>query len=81
MSDMLKEFDPTDADGAMQLAYAALSLAKVAQRAAETEGQVGRDLRRDLSVAVMNVAQRLRLLSSQPSGADINLLFDYWRQS
>ena len=67
-------FDPSDVDGAMQLAYKSLTLAKLAQEAIETDNvglRMGRDQKGFLNSAILEVAIQLGLLDSWACAEEI----------
>ncbi len=75
---MEQYFDPTDSDRSMQLAYAAVDLLIIAGRimASEESGmRIGRDTASDLSVKVMDVAEKLGILPHQPTAEEVAELF------
>jgi hypothetical protein len=68
------QFDPSDSDRAMRLAYKILTLMRRVQGAIETDNNnllMGRDQKGDLSSSILEIATQLGLLSTWASGAEI----------
>jgi hypothetical protein len=76
--DIEAAFDPTDADAASAVAHACVKVFLYGARAlwSEQHGmRIGRDDSRELSVALMQLAEQLGLIKPRVTGASVDAFF------
>ena len=81
---MEKNYDPSDVDGAMQLAYETLHLCKLAKLAIDSNQVrllMGHNLMDELASQIMIIARRLGLLEHWASGVDCHTFFEQLKEA
>jgi len=81
---MEKNYDPSDVDGAMQLAYETLHLCKLAKLAIDSNQVrllMGHNLMDELASQIMIIARKLGLLEHRASGASCHTFFEQLKEA